>query len=92
MNRMYVIGALVVLVLALFVFQPDLLGRGGDAPQLGVIPSDDTMTVETDVECSVAQDCIDWVLDQDATATGVEAVCDGTCTFVTEKFPVEVSS
>ena len=91
MKKATVVIALVVIVLAVFLLKPDLLGSGGDAPSLAILtPEDDVMSIPTDISCSDAQDCIDYALEQDPSATDVRAVCDGTCTFITEQLPVEV--
>jgi hypothetical protein len=90
MRKATIVIALVVIVVALFLLKPDLLGSGADAPNLAVVTAEKVMNVPTDIACSTAQDCIDYVLSEDPGATDVKAVCSGTCTFITEKTPVEV--
>jgi hypothetical protein len=88
MKNSTIIVGLVLLVLVVFLAKPDLLGKGVEAPSLSVTLTGDTMTIPTDISCVSVQDCVDYAVSQDPTATDVRAVCDGSCTFITEKRPV----
>lgn len=90
MNKKYLIGALVLIVLAVFIMNPDLLGSGGDAPSLSIVTTEDTQRIPTDVACTTVQDCIDYSIAQDPSATDVQAVCDETCTYITDNYVREV--
>ena len=46
-----------------------------------------TMSIPTNVTCNNVQDCVIYAQSQDATATNIQATCDKTCTFITEKTP-----
>ena len=46
-----------------------------------------TMSIPTNVTCNTVQDCVIYAQSQDATATNIQATCDKTCTFITEKTP-----
>lgn len=56
------------------------------------IGNTNTMQIPTDVSCNSIQDCVDYAKLQDTSVTNVQAICEKTCTFITEKTPtVEVT-
>jgi hypothetical protein len=91
MKKATIVIGLVLVVLAIFLLKPNLLGSGGETPTLAVVTSGDTMTIPTDISCTDVKDCVDYVLSKDPSAQDVRAVCDKTCSFITEKMPVEVT-
>ena len=90
MKKITIVAVLVLLVLAVFIFKPTLMGRGAAVP-LSIVPTGDTMKIPTDIACATIQDCVDYALSQDPKATNVQATCDKTCTFISEKMPIEVT-
>lgn len=87
---------LVLIVVAAFLLHPQWLGKGEDkitlkVPALSILQTN-TMVIQTNIICTTPQECINYALQQDPTATDIEATCDKTCTFITQKTPtVEVT-
>jgi len=82
-NTRIVIG-LIVVVLAVFVLWPDLLGKGGALPTFSITPEQpDTMEVPSDIPCQSMQDCLDFAASK-GDSTGVQARCDTTCIYIVD--------
>lgn len=87
MKSSTIIVILVLLVISVFLIKPDLLGTKEQEPSglLSIVPQTGTVEVNTEITCSVRQDCIDHILNEDPDA-GIKpenARCDkGTCTFI----------
>jgi hypothetical protein len=77
----FVIIALIVLVIGIFIFNPDLLGQGSSDAPIFSVAGPQTQDIPTDIECESTQDCIDFAAEQGDTE-GVNAKCENTCVYI----------
>lgn len=95
MKNKHLIMILVAAVLLVFAIFPGFMRPAeSDRPLLSVVPTDtgtEIIEIESDLQCTTTQDCINQVLEEDSEAgiTTSDVTCrTGKCVFIVE--PIEV--
>lgn len=91
MKTGYIVGFLVLIVLAIFIFKPDMLGTG-DAPTFVFVPTDTMQAYVTDIACDNTQVCIDRAISEGTALEDINANCKASvCVYYIEGLPAEAS-
>ena len=87
---MYIVGLLILIVIAVFVIKPDLLGNGGDNPTFVFVPTETSITFDSNFACVDVAGCEAQIVAEGYSTHDFLAACvNGYCTITAEKSTLE---